>query len=139
MAGPDDDKPGTRGERAASAATADGLREGLGYSSEFIVPRMQVRDREDDGEDYAGYRDEVEQATLMIIRAKGQEEPASSVLRDRAAKEQTEATGEPESSADTPNKRALHCLFLCAWPAISCRRGGRRRVIDPWCYRATHC
>ena len=51
-----------------------GTRQRLGFSPEFLARRMLQRDDEAE-DDYAGYRDEVEEASVTIIRAKGQATP----------------------------------------------------------------
>jgi predicted flap endonuclease-1-like 5' DNA nuclease len=89
-------------------------RERLGYSPEYIARRLDVSDDEDEGEDYAGYRDAVEEATVTIIRAKGREEPASAVVPDRIANDQAGSPEDTDSGADEPRKRTFGSRFLRA-------------------------
>ena len=96
------------------SVSEDGPRERLGYSPEFIARRMQVRDDEDGGADYAGYRDEVEEASVTIIRARGQEEPASGVVPEHIANDQADPAAVPDSAGEKPKKRAFGSRFLRA-------------------------
>ena len=89
-------------------------RERLGYSPEYIARRLDVSDDEDEGEDYAGYRDAVEEATVTIIRAKVWEEPASAVVPDRIANDQAGSPEYTDSGADEPKRRTLGSRFLRA-------------------------
>jgi hypothetical protein len=107
---------GHRGEDQDPPEAGGGVRERLGYSAEYIARRMDMRDDEDDGDGYAGYRDAVEEATVTIIRAKGQEEPASAVVPDQIANDED---GSPDEADRThgeqqPKKRALGSRFLRA-------------------------
>jgi predicted flap endonuclease-1-like 5' DNA nuclease len=130
------DRSGTVAVAVATASGSATDRERLGYSPEFIARRLDVRGDEDEaiGEVYAGYRDAVEEATVTIIRAKGNEEPASSVVPERAANDQqpqnlanelangrahapalpAESPGAPRPDAPAQPKRPFGSRFLRA-------------------------
>ncbi len=108
--------PGERSGDADSREAVNRVRERLGYSPEYIARRMDVSDDEDDRDGYAGYRDAVEEATVTIIRAKGQEEPASAVVPDQIANDQDGSPEEADRARgdQQPKKRALGSRFLRA-------------------------
>jgi predicted flap endonuclease-1-like 5' DNA nuclease len=105
---------GLEEEGVETTERSSAARERLGYSPEYIARRLDVSDDEDEGEDYAGYRDAVEEAAVTIIRAKGREEPASAVVPDRIANDQAGSPEATDSGADEPRKRSFGSRFLRA-------------------------
>jgi predicted flap endonuclease-1-like 5' DNA nuclease len=82
-----------------------GARQRLGFSPEFLVRRMEQGEGESD-EDYAGYRDEVEEATVTIIRAKGQAEPESSIMPERIANDLSSVVDAARGNGEEPAEEA---------------------------------
>jgi predicted flap endonuclease-1-like 5' DNA nuclease len=93
-----------------------GARQRMGFSPEFLARRMLQRDDETE-DDYAGYRDEVEEASVTIIRAKGQATPESSIVPEQIANDESDAGTEAtqdEGRGGTLKRRGLGLRFLKA-------------------------